>query len=293
MNRFSDILKYSKRSLTRKERLVPSFIIIGAARAGTTSLYAYLISHPNVMPAVKKETVFFNYAYHSNLDWYKMYFPTISEREKIKKQKGIQRVITGEATPSYLIDPHVPQRISEMLPGIKLIVLLRNPIERALSHYHHNIFFGIEKLPFEQAIKKEPERINKSFEELKNEEINFNDTSVSYFFRIMRFKTKNYFNFSYLESGKYYELLKNWLDVFPKNQLLIIQSEDFFDNTKNIFRQVQDFLDLPYYDLGHYRSHWEIKHKPMKDNLRKSLKEYFEPYNSKLYKYLNRDFEWK
>lgn len=287
------MLKYSSRALTRKERILPSFIIIGAARAGTTSLYAYLISHPNVLPAVKKETVFFNYAYHTNPDWYKMYFPTISEREKIKKQKGIQRVITGEATPSYLIDPHVPQRISEMLPGIKLIVLLRNPIERALSHYYHNIFFGIEKLPFEEGIKKEPERINKSFEELKNEEINFNDTPVSYFFRIMRFKTKNYFNFSYLESGKYYELLKNWLDVFPKNQLLIIQSEDFFDNTKNIFRQVQDFLDLPYYDLGHYGLHWEIKHQPMKDNLRKSLKEYFEPYNSKLYKYLNRDFEWK
>jgi len=293
LNRFSEILKYSKSALNRKERLVPSFIIIGAARAGTTSLYAYLNSHPNVLPAAKKETVFFNYAYHSNLDWYKMYFPTISEREKIKKQKGIQRVITGEATPSYLIDPLVPKRISEMLPNVKLIVLLRNPIERALSHYHHNVFFGIEKLPFDQAIKKEPERINKSFEELKNEEINFNVNSISYFFKIMRFKTKNYFNFSYLETGKYYEHLKNWLDMFPKNQLLIIQSEDFFDNTKNIFRQVQDFLDLPYYDLGHYRPHWEIKHQPMKDNLRKSLKEYFEPYNSKLYKYLGTDFQWE
>jgi len=293
LNRFSEILKYSKRALNRKERLVPSFIIIGAARAGTTSLYAYLNSHPNVLPAAKKETVFFNYAYHPNLDWYRMYFPTVLEQEKLKKQKALQNIITGEATPSYLIDPHVPQRISEMLPDVKLIVLLRNPIERALSHYHHNVFFGIEKLPFEQAIKKESERINKSFEELKNEQFDFNDNIVSYFLRLMTFKTKNYFNFSYLESGKYVEHLKNWLDIFPRKQLLIIKSEDFFDNTKNVFYDVQDFLDLPHFDLEHYMIHWEIKHQPMNNNLRKSLSEYFEPYNLKLYNYLNRDFKWE
>jgi len=94
------VLKYSKRVLARKERLVPSFIIIGGARAGTTSLYAYLISHPNVLPAARKETVFFNYTYYPNLDWYRMYFPTASEQEKMKKQRGQKMMITGEATPS-------------------------------------------------------------------------------------------------------------------------------------------------------------------------------------------------
>jgi len=293
LNRFSEILKYSKRALTRKERLVPSFIIIGAARAGTTSLYAYLNSHPNVLPAARKETVFFNYAYHSNLDWYRMYFPTISEQEKAKKQRGQKIITTGEATPSYLIDPHVPKRISEMLPGIKLIVLLRNPIERALSHYHHNVFFGIEKLPFDQAIKKEPERINKSFEELKNKKIIDNENFTSYFLRLMTFKTKNYFKFSYLKSGQYHDHLKNWLETFKENQIMIIKSEDFFDDTRNIFKQVQNFLDLPYFDLEQYLPHWEIKHPSMNENLRKSLREYFEPYNLKLYNYLNRDFKWE
>ncbi len=287
------MLKYSKRVLARKERLVPSFIIIGGARAGTTSLYAYLISHPNVLPATRKETAFFNYAYHPNLDWYRMYFPTASEQEKMKKQRGQKIMITGEATPSYLIDPLVPKRISEMLPNVKLIVLLRNPIDRAFSHYHHNVLSGIEKLPFEQAIKKESERINESFEELKNEKFIDNDNFASYFLRLMTFKTKNYFKFSYLHSGKYYEHLKNWMSIFPKKQLLIIKSEDFFYDPKNIFKHVQDFLDLPYFDLGLYDRHFEIKYQPMNYNLRKSLKEYFEPYNSKLYKYLSIDFQWE
>jgi len=293
LNRFSEMLKYSKRVLDRKKRFLPSFIIIGAGRAGTTSLYAYLISHPNVLPGVKKETVFFNYAYHTNLDWYRMYFPTISEQEKVKNQRGQKIMITGEATPSYLIDPLVPKRILEMLPNVKLIVLLRNPIDRAFSHYHHNVYFGIEKLPFEQAIKKESERINKSFEELKKEKFIGNDNFASYFLRLLTFKTKNYFRFSYLQSGKYYEHLKNWMMIFPKKQLMIIKSEDFFDDTINVFKHVQDFLDLPYFDLGQYMRHWEIKYQPMDYNLRKSLKEYFEPHNSKLYKYLNKDFQWE
>jgi len=202
-------------------------------------------------------------------------------------------MITGEATPSYLIDPLVPKRISEMLPNVKLIVLLRNPIDRAFSHYHHNVLSGIEKLPFEQAIKKESERINESFEELKNKKFIDNDNFALYFLRLMTFKTKNYFKFSYLHSGKYYEHLKNWMSIFPKKQLLIIKSEDFFYDPKNIFKHVQDFLDLPYFDLGLYDRHFEIKYQPMNYNLRKSLKEYFEPYNSKLYKYLSIDFQWE
>lgn len=109
----------------------------------------------------------------------------------------------------------------------------------------------------------------------------------------MTFKTKNYFKFSYLQSGKYYEHLKNWISIFPKKQLLIIKSEDFFDDTKNIFKNIQDFLDLPYFDLGQYDRHREIKYNSMDNNLRKSLKEYFAPYNSKLYKYLGTDFQWE
>jgi len=286
------MIKYSNRTLSRKNRILPSFIIIGAGRSGTTSLYAYLISHPNVLPAAKKETVFFNYVYHKNLDWYRMYFPTIHELKRTKKFTSQNVIISGEATPSYLIDPLVPKRISYHLPNVKLIVLLRNPIERALSHYYHNIFFGIEKLSFEKAIQRENERINKSYAKLKDEKIVRNKNFISYFFRLLTFKTKNYFNFSYLETGKYYEHLKNWGDLFPKKQLMIIKSEDLFNESKDVFKQVQEFLGLPYHDIKQYGRHWEIKHKPMDDELRKNLQKFYEPYNSKLYECLDRDFRW-
>lgn len=293
MNRFSEALKYWNQVWTRKQRLLPSFIIIGATRSGTTSLYLHLISHPNVLPNSKKETVFFNYAYHTNPDWYRIYFPTTLEQEKMQEQRKQKIMITGDATPSYLIDPFVPKRIFKMLPNVKLIVLLRNPIDRAYSHFYHNVSLGIEKLTFEQAIKKEPGRISKSFEELQNEKFTFNDNFISYFLRLMTFKVKNYYKFSYLETGKYYQHLKNWMNVFPKKQFLIIKNEDYFNNPKKIYEQVQDFLDLPYFDLGRYKRYYEIEYQPMNNDLRKYLKEYFEPHNSKLYQYLGRDFHWK
>jgi len=293
LNRFLESLKYSKRVITRKKRILPSFIIIGATRAGTTSLYWHLIAHPNVLPAARKEIVFFNYAFHKNPLWYRIFFPTVAEVETAKIQNGQKIMISGEATPSYLIDPNVPKRISKMIPNVKLIVLLRNPIDRAYSHYQHSVLSGVEKLPFEQAIKKESERISKSFEELKNDNNSYNDNFASYYMKLMTFKIKNYFSFSYLHSGKYYEHLKNWMEIFPKKQFLIIKSEDFYDHPKNIFKRVQDFLDLPNYELRNYKRHWEIKYNPMNDNLRKTLKEYFEHHNSKLYKYLDKNFEWK
>jgi len=152
MNRIFDTVKYLKKAVTRGNRILPSFIIIGSTRSGTTSLYEYLENHPSVLPPVKKETGFFNYAYHNNSNWYRLYFPTIDEKEKAENTRS-NSVITGEATPSYLIDPRVPKRIMSLLPKVKLIVLLRNPIDRAISHYHLNVLLGIEKLSFDRAIK--------------------------------------------------------------------------------------------------------------------------------------------
>jgi len=287
------MLKLSPRVFLRKSRLLPDFIIIGAPRAGTTSLYAYLIAHPNVLQATKKETTFFNYAYHANLDWYRMYFPIRKKSEIKKNRKNNQTMITGEATPSYIIDTRVPKRIFEKLPKIKLIALLRNPVDRAISHYHHNVLSGIEPLSFEEAINQEPSRINKSFEEIKNDKHNYDDNTASYFYRLLSFKPKNYFKFSYLASGKYYEHIKNWTEVFPENQLLILKSEEFFKDPKSYFKQVQEFLDLPYFDLGKYNRHFEITYPPISDNLRESLIKYFRPHNKKLYKFLNKDFLWE
>jgi len=292
MNKLQEAIKYFKRVKTNKDRIKPTFIIIGAVRSGTTSLYEYLENHPNVLPPIKKETAFFNYAYHENPKWYRMYFPSIYE--KIDYHQSYEKFfISGEATPAYLIDPRVPSRISKILPDIKLIILLRNPIDRALSHFHHNVLTGIEKLSFEQSIKSERDRINSSFEKIKKEQSSYNENSISYFLRMLRFKPETYFKFSYLHTGHYFEHLKNWFNVFSKEQLMIIKSEDFFDQPKMVFRQVQEFLGLQYFELERYWHAWEIKYPPMDNDLREYLKKYFAPHNQKLYKFLNRDLHWE
>ena len=136
-------------------------------------------------------------------------------------------IITGEATPYYLFHPHVPERIFSIIPGIKLIVLLRNPIDRAYSHYYHQVTHKRETLSFEEAIKKEYDRLNGEDEKMMK-----NKDYLSY----------NHAHFSYLSRGIYVDQLKRWFSIFPKNQILVLKSEDFFEDTSRIYNEVLSFL---------------------------------------------------
>ena len=163
---------------TGSTHVLPDFLIIGAARSGTTSLYQYLTEHPSIIPGVGKEIYFFDKKFKKGINWYKSFFPTKFSMAIIKnKQKT--KCITGEATPRYLHYPHAPKRIFEFLPKIKLIVLLRNPIDRAYSHYQMEVSSGNEELSFEESIEKEEERTKGIMEKMQCDE---NFYSV-YFYR--------------------------------------------------------------------------------------------------------------
>src|SRR5439155_957892 len=124
--------------------------------------------------------------------------------------------LTGEASPYYLFHPRVPKRVRELLPSVKLIVLLRNPCDRAYSHYHHEVRLGVEALPFEAAIEREGERLRGEPEKLLA-----SDTYYSF----------NHQHYSYLARGVYIDQLLAWRgDLFPKEQLLILRSEDPYAN---------------------------------------------------------------
>lgn len=137
----------------------PHFLIIGAARSGTTSLYSYLVEHPRVVAAAKKELHFFDLRFPNGPAWYRDQFPSLSPD-----------TITGEASPYYLFHSHVPKRVFKLLPHVKLIVLLRNPVDRAYSHYYHAVKHGIETLPFERAIEQEDERLRGEVARMLEEE---------------------------------------------------------------------------------------------------------------------------
>jgi len=138
---------------------MPDFLIIGATKSGTMSLYRMIASHPQVMPAKSKECAFFNrdlYARPLGGLWYRSHFPNVLHRHRLSRLHG-RKILTGEATPNYLFSPHAPGRVKATLPDARLIVTLRNPVDRAYSAYCMHIRNNLESLTFEDAISVEVE----------------------------------------------------------------------------------------------------------------------------------------
>jgi len=265
------------RQITSKIRLLPSFIIFGAPRCGTTSLYNYLSEHPAIVPALSKEIGFFELNFQHGINWYKLFFPTIFSKYQIKKELR-NEIITGEATANYIHHPRVPARIKKHLPNIKLILLLRNPVDRSYSQYYKLVKLGREKLSFKEALKIEPERIRGETEKMIQ-----NDNYYSL----------NYHNFSYLTAGIYVDRLELWFKSFPKDQILILRSEDLYENPELIYKQTLEFLELSNFKLSSYNRFNYYNDQPKMDNtIRQKLIDYYKPHNQRLYKLLNRDFNW-
>lgn len=264
-------------SLTGFMHVLPDFYIIGAAKCGTTSLYQYLIRHPYVHPGIGKEIHYFEELYYRGENWYRACFPFKFQKYFFKlNQKN--DLITGDSTPRYIDHPYVPRRIKELTPNAKFIVMLRNPIDRAFSHYNMNLKNQYETLSFEDAIKQEPQRIKGEYEMMeKTEKVSF-----------------NYYLYAYLDRGIYVNRLKNWLDIFPKKNFLIIKSEEFFKDTSIQYKRVIEFLNLPKWDLKEYPAHMvgRYQENDIATKLRNELQQFFKPYNEKLYKLLDTDFGW-
>jgi len=239
------LLNKAIRLSTSKLRKLPDFLIIGAGKAGTTSLYDYLCQHSKINPALFKEIHYFDTHYNKGENWYKLHFPFQS--------------ITGEASPYYIYHPSVAQRVKKLIPTIKLIIILRNPIDRAYSQYTHEVRNKNESLSFEDAIIAESSRLkDKSFTEV--------DRMI----------------FSYLDRGKYASQIKTWLKYFPKKQIKIIPFGNII-KTDEIF----DFLGLkPELINTKYKLNAGGVYQPIHTETRKKLDEYFKPYNKELFELL-------
>lgn len=260
------------RELTVRYRVMPDFIIIGAQRCGTTSLYRNLVTHPCVVPAFRKEVHFFDNNYKKGVLWYKAHFHT-TLYEWYKKKLYNHTVITGEASPYYIFHPRAPLRVFNTVPHVKLIAILRNPVDRAYSHYYHERRRGVETHSFEKALKKEKERLSREGEPLDN----------SYKF--------HHQHFSYLVRGIYADQLKAWLQFFPREQLLIL-TESFFDDIPAGFDRVIHFLGLPPWKIKKYTQYNIAQYPEMNQTTRTWLQKYFEPHNNRLYQLVGRDFGW-
>lgn len=247
---------------------MPDFLIIGAQRCGTTSLYRYLTQHPQILPASDKEVHFFDFNFDKGLDWYEAQFPS-------KTPGTVQR--TGEASPYYLVHPRVPQRVRQHYPEVKLIVLLRDPVERAISHYHHEVRLGVEPLSLPDAIAAESERLEGEYHKLSADETYYSFAHQHY---------------TYLTRGRYLEQLQEWMALFPPEQFLILKSEDLFADPARMLSRVLEFLNLPVVDFQTYPSHNAGNYCQADESVRQDLVEYFRPYNRQLAAYLDCDLAW-
>jgi hypothetical protein len=255
---------------------LPDFLIIGAQKAGTTYLYHLLTRHPFVDPAKQKEVHYFDVHFGKGNDWYRSHFPRETWRED-------RRILTGEASPYYLYYPHAARRASQVVPHARLIVLLRNPVDRAYSDYQHKFREGREPLrSFQEAIDAEEQRLRGEKEKLLADE---------------DYASPNYRRFSYLSRGVYVDQLKEWRKYFDKDQLLVLKSEDFLERPADTLASVHEFLGLPLWEAGDLLGDDpELSHKgsyrELDPAVRERLKSYFEPHNQRLYEFLGVDFGW-
>jgi len=269
-------IRFGTRRLTAPMRSLPDFLIIGAQKCGTTSLYAHLMQHANVSRAFEKEVRYFNDHYEDGVNWYKAHFPTNYYKQLMTRRSG-SPMITGEGEPSYLPNPVVPQRVLDLTPGVKLIVMLRNPVSRAYSHYQHRFTRGRETRTFEEVVIADKETLQDGWDNMPTGD----------------YKSLGHLHYSYLPRGIYINQVRNWMSVFPKEQFLIIRAEDFFSDTQRIFDEVLAFLGLSGHRLEKKSRHNVGKYTdPMSAATKQDLADYFCLHNKRLNEYLGRDFAW-
>ena len=277
MKKFLRKLRSSVRAYRElfQEFTVPEYLIIGAQKCGTTSLYAYLTQHPGILPAEKKEVHYFGHPENQlrGRAWYLRHFPSNSYRKSLEKQLGYAP-ITGEATPN-MNQPFMPKLVHELLPNAKLIAMFRNPIDRAFSQYHHyQKIPGREPLTFEEAIAQSAVKLP---EEVMND--------------IERYSKSQHR--SYITRGLYAEQLERWYQYYSQDRIHLISSEEFFKDPAAELKKVLKFLQLPDFEfdcsisknIGSYESQ-------MGATIKSHLEEIFKPHNRRLYELTGKHFGW-
>ncbi|PZO13579.1 MAG: hypothetical protein DCF25_15900 [Leptolyngbya foveolarum] len=253
-----------------KQRRPPDFIIVGAEKSGTTSLHQYLKSHPHVVAPIEKEIDFFDLEYGCGLEWYLSHFPPASGKESAQTNW-----ITGETSANYLYSEVALERVFEHFPQIKLVAILRDPVDRTVSRYNMMVRNGAEKRSFKVAIAEEISHIQQA------------TTEDAIDWRALN-------QCRHVGNSLYYHHLKRWLALFSRQQLLVLQSEDLFSQPQQTMQQFYRLLGLdsdrspqkyPQHNAGDYQ--------PADADVRQQLSDFFAPHNRQLEILLNQSFHWQ
>jgi hypothetical protein len=273
----SDLLNLSTICrLTSFLRITPDFFIGGVQKGGTTSLYAALIHHPQIIPGKFKEVYYYgnNANYSKGLAHYKQFFATSFYKKSLEKKSG-KPAITLDATTNTFENKEAPERILKDNPNAKIIFILRDPVERAFSHYKMAKKKGWEKATFEQALELEEARIADGAERAKE------FSGHNYAFQRLGYRSRS----TYINS------MTNWFYNFPKKNILVLNAESFFSDPQSNFDKVCDFLGIERTKVRFEKLN-EGSTEKMSEITRADLKNYFKPHNEELFKLLNTRYDW-
>jgi len=254
--------------LSAPMRMLPGFLIVGAQRCGTTSMYRALSTHPSIRKAVLHKGVhYFDMNYERGLSWYRAHFPFRSAG-----------ALTFESSPYYLFHPLAAARIAADLPGVKLLVLVRDPVERAYSAYTHERARGFETEPFERAIELEPERLH---------------GEVARILADPHYLSHSHQHHAYVTRGQYAEQLRRLAELFGRDRIHVVDSGDFFAKPEPVYDGVLEFLGLPLAGYPEFDQHNARPRPPISDSLAARLDAHFLPYDEQLSGWLPRPPSWR
>ena len=211
-------------------RVVPDFLVIGAKRCGTTSLYHHLPEHPCISKSPYDNMGFFNDNFHLGVNWYKSFFPTTFTRNKMKSKFG--DFLAFDVTTKYMEEESTANNVYQTKPNMKIIIILRNPVDRAYSQYHLSVRQTAERRSFEDVVEENMNRLNKESHE--RYEIN------------PRFSANED---NYLKKSLYALQLRYWLKIFPRENILVVSTEEFESNQQIIYNKIFEFLNISKFEV--------------------------------------------
>ena len=260
-------------------RVLPSFLVVGAQRAGTTSLYRTLQAHPAVLrPNLRKGVHYFDTGYAHGPRWYRGHFPLKVTAARASRAAGTPAQ-AFEGSPYYMFHPLAGERIARDLPGVKLVALLRDPVERAYSAHAHEHARGYETETFERALELEPQRLAGADEWLRQGG--------------PRARHHAHQHQAYLARGQYVDQLERLEAAVGRDRLHVVDADDLFADPDPVVADLLAFLGLPWVPGLAYAKHNARPRTSMDPALRVRLEEHFAPYDERLAAWLGRTPSWR
>ncbi|WP_295661581.1 sulfotransferase [uncultured Nocardioides sp.] len=264
-------------TVTSSRRQLPSFILVGAQRAGTTSFFRALQSHPLVHSAnYHKGVNYFDVNYDKGPAWYQGHFPTTASL--LRRTRDVSGdPVTFEASGYYMFHPRAAERMARDLPDVRILMMLRDPVERAYSAWKHELARGFETESFERALELEEDRLAGEVERMCADDA---------------YQSSRHRHQAYRLRGQYDEQLLRLRGFFPADRIHVIESESFFEQPETTYGGVLDFLQLPRTMPDRF-DRWNGRpSSPMPDSTREALHEHFAPHDRALAELLGREPAW-